>query len=188
MKVRKFLGTCFGILIICTGIYCIFNPALTYMNLGYVVGVSMLFDAIAQIGTWWEFRETKESTVWYLVGGLISLASALIIITDLNAQYAVDMFIAYVAAFWIVVRGIMSVYLGTKTYKVHKMTMVAGKNWWLRCLTGVLMIIFGILSFSNPTALITSIGLFIGCGIISTGVDVMFASSVSYLLAPANKM
>ena len=57
MKARKVLTIILGIVMVLTGIYCIFTPAATYMTLGWVIGFSMLLDAVGKICAWAEARK-----------------------------------------------------------------------------------------------------------------------------------
>ena len=177
MKIRRLFIFIIGVLVIAAGFYCLFNPEMTYMTLGYVVGVTMFLDSFAQIGIWWQLRKIDKATIWMLLTGILSAVCGVIIITDSAAQQTVDMFIAYFAAFWILARGIFSIIIAFKFRKLHKdlNTQYLGSRWWLTLLTGILNIAFAILSMLNPTYIMTYIGLFIGLGIISTGLDIVSA-------------
>ena len=94
MKLVKVLSVILGILMIIGGLYCLFNPALTYLGIGYVIGVAMLLDAIARIHAWWQYRKNGDADGWMLAGGILSCIFGLVLIVDVAAQLSVDVFIA----------------------------------------------------------------------------------------------
>ena len=182
MKFKTFLGYVLGVFVIITGFYCLFNPSQTYLTLGYAVGISMLIDGCALLYFWFEEKKAGEKDFWTFLGGLVSVACGIFIIVDEVAQLSVDVFIAYFAASWIIVRGLMSLILSFKVRKMHKQynTSILGSRWYYRTLTGILILIFGILAIMNPVIITTSIGLFIGLGIISCGLDIIAATHDTY--------
>ena len=46
---RKILSVLFGIMIIVDGVICLALPGLTFLTLGYMIGVGMLLDGIGRI-------------------------------------------------------------------------------------------------------------------------------------------
>ena len=67
MKVLgKVLAIVFGIYMVIGGFYCLFNPAATYLVIGYVVGLSMVFDAITRFIFWSQARKDGEADGWML--------------------------------------------------------------------------------------------------------------------------
>lgn len=173
MKFVKVVSVILGVLMIIGGLYCLFNPALTYLGIGYVIGVVMLLDAITRIHAWWQYRKTGDADGWMLAGGIFSLVFGLILIVDAAAQLSVDVFIAYMVGIWILVRALITIIRAFRARRFHKDfdTNFVGKNWWIRALIGVLMCIFAILSLMNPAVIMTAIGTFIGLGIILAGCE-----------------
>lgn len=57
---------------ILAGVYCLLQPAMTYMTLGYVVGVNMLMDAIGNVLLWHERKKEGSADGWALAGTLAS--------------------------------------------------------------------------------------------------------------------
>lgn len=173
MKLVKILSVILGILMIIGGFYCLFNPGLTYLTIGYVTGVVMLLDAFNRIHAWWQYRKTGEADGWMLAGGIFSCVFGLILLVDSAAQLSVDVFIAYMVGIWILVRSCITIIRAFRARKMHKKfeTYFLGKNWWIRLLIGVLMCIFAILCLMNPTIVMTAIGTFIGLGIILAGCE-----------------
>ena len=119
-----------------------------------------------------------------LASGIISCVFGILIIVSAAAQLFVDAFIAYAAAIWILVHGIIAIVRAFKVRKVRKdyETRFFGKHWWIGLVIGLLMLLFGILSLMNPTIIAKAIGLFIGLGIIVAGANLITSAT-----APADK-
>ena len=174
--IRNLLGIILGVATIVLGFYCLFNPAIPFMTLGYMVGVSMLFDGFAEIYMYFQQKKLDmEESVWTLIGGILSLVCGFIIIGDAATQMAINIFIVYFAASWIVLRGIISIIIALKVRSLHKEynTVFLGSKWWHRLLLGILNIVFGCICFSNPDVMVAYIGIYMGFGIISTGFDMI---------------
>ena len=173
MKLVKVLSVILGVLMIVGGLYCLFNPALTYLGIGYVIGVVMLLDAIARIHAWWQYRKSGDADGWMLAGGILSCIFGLVLIVDAAAQLSVDVFIAYMVGIWILIRACITIIRAFRARKFHKTfeTNFIGKNWWIRAIIGALMCVFAILSLMNPSMIMAAIGTFIGLGIIVAGCE-----------------
>ena len=180
-KVTKILLIVLGCIHIATGIDCIFNPTVYYLRLGFSIGISMLLDAVGRFATYIDLRKHGEKDIWMLIGAVLSIIFGIFIITDTTAQYTVDLYIAYFTALWIMSIGFTVIFSSFKVHKLHKRVIEApikiakniGKRWWLLLILGILMVSFGILSILNPLVIMTSIGIFIGFGMISNGCDLI---------------
>lgn len=175
MKLRKILGMILGILMVISGIYCLFAPGLTYLNLGWAVGFSMLMDAITRIIAWAELKKESEADGLMLLDAIISCMFAVVLLSSTVMQLAVDHAIAYMASFWILVIGILRIVHAFKLRKVRTEmdAAVLGLSWVWRLCWGILMVTFGILSMMNPTIIMMTIGIFIGMGVISSGANLI---------------
>lgn len=175
MKIFKIVGVIVGVLMIISGIYCLFAPELTYLGIGYVIGVSMLLDAIGRIYAWWQYRKAGAADGWMLAGAVLSAVFGFILIGNGAAQLSVDVFIAYMAAIWILAHAIIAIIRSFRARKLHKElnTRWIGRRWWMTLIFGIMLCIFAILSLMNPTIIMAAIGTFIGLGIIVTGADII---------------
>ena len=175
MKLVKILTVILGILIVIGGLYCVFYPGLTYLGLGYVIGVAMLLDAVGRFHAWWQFKKQGEADGWMLAGAILSAVFGLVLIGNNAAQLSVDVFIAYMIGIWILTHAVITIVRAFRARKFHKKlnTVYAGKHWWLGLLIGILMCIFAILSLMNPGIIMTAIGTFIGLGVVVAGANLI---------------
>ena len=111
----------------------------------------------------------------------LSAVFGVILIGNGAAQLSVDVFIAYMAAIWILVQAVITIVRSFRARKLHKKlnTRVIGKNWWISLIIGALMCVFAILSLMNPTVIMAAIGTFIGLGIIVAGADLITIATTS---------
>ena len=70
---RKILSVLFGIMIIVDGVICLALPGLTFLTLGYMIGLGMLLDGIGRIINWFQMDRGTEQSGWVLVSAIISL-------------------------------------------------------------------------------------------------------------------
>lgn len=175
MTARRIIAGIVGVLLILGGAYCMMTPGLTYMSLGFFVGFSMLADGIARTVNWFAIRDTHRTSGWVLASGIISLIFGLMILGSAGLQLSVDIFLAYAAAFWIVILGGMRIAHaimfrnGARRYGVE---IISGK-WWIGLITGILLLLVGIVSVINPSALIFTIGFMIGFVILVSGINML---------------
>ena len=180
MKLVKVISIIVGVLMIVSGLYCVFNPGLTYLGIGYAIGIAMLLDAIGRIHAWWQYKREGQPDGWILAGGIISAIFGIVLIVDAAAQLSVDVFIAYMAAIWILIHAILTIARAFRARRIHKdfRTRVVGKGWGLRLCIGILMCIFAILSLMNPGVIMAAIGVFIGLGIITAGANMITVATI----------
>ncbi|MBR1634202.1 MAG: DUF308 domain-containing protein [Lachnospiraceae bacterium] len=175
MTARRIIAGIVGVLLILGGFYCIMTPGLTYFSLGFFIGFSMLADGIARTVNWFSMRETHKTSGWVLASGIISLVFGLIILSSIGMQISVDLFLAYLVAFWLVILGGMRIahaIMFRNGAKEYGMEFISGK-WWIGLLTGILLLLVGIVSVINPTALIFTIGFMIGFAILISGINML---------------
>ena len=85
----------FGVIMIIGGIICLFSPQDTYMVLGYVVGVSMIFDAIGGFFEYGAARGVVKGSGWILASAITSLVFGFFVINSEALQLGIDVFIAW---------------------------------------------------------------------------------------------
>ncbi|MBR1851782.1 MAG: DUF308 domain-containing protein [Lachnospiraceae bacterium] len=175
MKFMKVSSVVLGVLMIAAGIYCIFNPDITGLAIGYIIGVSMIVDAVGRIHAWFQLKKDGQADGWLLASGILSALFGIVLIVDVAAQLYVDMFIAYIAACWIMVQAIITIVRAFRARTFHKMldTRYLGKHWWLGFITGILLFAMSVLCFVHPGIVITSMGILIGLGVIVAGANLI---------------
>ena len=175
MKAAKVLAVILGIFMIIGGLYCLFSPGLTYLTIGYVVGMCMVIDAVGGFINWHEAKKSGEADGWMLTSAILSAVFGFFVLNDSVLQLGIDVFIVYYIAIWLVCRGVVVIVHAFKIRRLHKNwnTKKLGTQWYLPLCLGILLCVFGILSMFNPAVLASTIGVFISLGIISAGANMI---------------
>ena len=174
MNLRKICSIILSVIMIALGVYCIFTPGITYLNLAYMIGVSILFDAIGKIFNWWHYRKENDiSDSWLLISGILSCIFSVILLSDGLFQFALDMTIVYLIAVWILITGIIRIVRSFRIRKLYKATDLIGRRWWVVFTFGIILACVGILSLMNPSLLILTIGVNIGLAILISGCNML---------------
>ena len=174
-KVAKFLSVIFGVLMIIAGVSCLFTPVSTSLMLGYVVGLSMVFDAIGRFINWWQEKKNGLADGWMLAGAILSAVFGFFILNSAALQLSVDLFIVYYTACWLLFHGIFAIARAWKIRRLHKNwnTKMLGAHWYIPLCIGIFACVFGILCLFKPVIMASVIGVFIGLGIISAGANMI---------------
>ena len=170
-KASKILLIIGGVLMIASGVYCLFTPIETYAVIGYVIGVMMIFYGACQFWHWFELRKTPFVDAWTLIGSILSIVLGCMVVSSGQIQFGVDVVLVYYAAVWLVIQGVLVIIGSTRVKKFHDFftTQKLGAQWWLLLILGILMIAFGVLCCYKPLIMAGTLGILLGLGIIATG-------------------
>ena len=191
-----FLSIVLGILLIVGGVSCLVLPELTFMTLGYIVGIAMIVDGIGMIIAWFNRDRRRKGNGWVLAGGIISLILGIVLIGSEAMQLAVDMFIICMIIAWLFVLGIVRIVIAFRTRAAYKEVQkinpntVIGRHWWIALILGVLMVAAAIacIASEHGAEIVARIfGILIGIGIIVAGVDMIHFGTSAYLIDDAMK-
>ncbi len=182
-KFVKVLSVIFGIFMIVGGLICMFTPGITYLMIGYVVGLSMIFDSIGRFINWGNAKKEGLADGWMLTGAILSAVFGFFILNSYILQLGIDAFIIYYIAIWLICDGIIDIIRGWKIRRLHKIydTKVLGTSWYLPFCVGILMVIFGIFCCIYPIIMAATIGVIIGISIVIAG-----ASIITFVTTPDN--
>lgn len=175
MKAMKILGIAIGVLLILGGVSCIATPAMTYIALAWVAGISMVADAIGNIATWQSKKKERMADGWDLFGAILSLLFGVALIVSTAAQVLTAVIVAYIVAFWILVKGVVRIIASLRIRRIRKAwgATLPGRSWGKILALGILMTVCGILCLIYPGILMIAIGVFVGISILSSGVNLI---------------
>lgn len=174
MNLKKVLLIILGIITIISGFFCLLNPVLVFLQLGYIVGVFILFDSIGNIIAYFDSRQYMQISGWYLFNAIVSLFFGLLIIISLRMQMAVDVVIAYMASIWLLIAGFTKVSMSIRIKKLQNEIVLFNSNRWVVILiSGIFIILFGILCFVKPVVMSSLIGTILSLAIIFVGVNLI---------------
>ena len=167
MTPGKIVAIVVGILMFIGGIYCFVTPVNTYMALGWIIGAVMIIEGVGSLCSWQRNRMIGLADNFTLVGAIISVVLGVIVCGSMATQYAFDLFIAYMAAAWVVITGIFRVVSALSIRNV----LVNGQkpNVVPAMVLGIVLIIIGVIGFVNPVFIMATYGMIIGVTIIIAG-------------------
>ena len=177
----KVLSIILGILMIICGIYCLTVPELTFLALGWIVAFSMIIDGVINLATWNARKALGFADGWTLLGGVLSLGFGIAVIASETMQLALDITLAYMAGIWILWIGILRLARSVRLRHIHKELHATGiaKHWWLVMISGILLILIGILGLMNPAVAAIAIGTQIGIDILFAGANMIVAACIA---------
>ena len=163
-----------GILLVVGGIYCVFTPVATYSALSLIIGAAMIIEGVGSAITWNERRKFGLASGWTLAAAILSIVLGVFLLGSYVLQFAVDMFIAYLIAVWLVFAGIARIVAAITMRNSFGQTGASG--WVGQLVLGVLIIILGILCIFNPLSIMVGVGFLLGITIVLVGVGLISAS------------
>lgn len=173
----RVLGVIAGVLIVILGVSCFFLPLETYGITGWLITFALIFDGIAKVMVWNECRKIGVKDTWALIGGVLSIALGLVMLFSIAARIAVDIFIAYVVAFWLLFAGVVRIVQSFQMRKADKeLGTLLGSNWNLAFIVGIAMVVLGIFCVANPVIVMVTAAWGIGFALIAGGVGLITAT------------
>jgi len=185
---RKALSVMFGVMMIIGGAVCMLTPGITFLTLGYVVGLSIIFDGVSRIINWFEVHKEAKISGWVLASAILSLIFGFMLVGSEVLQLAVDAFIVYMAIIWMIAIGVMRIVHAMRVKKVRNLARnvkedtVIGKHWWVALIMGILMIVIGIVGLFMPGAVASTIGVLVGIGIILSSINIIQFGTSSWMV------
>ena len=182
MNWKKILTIITAIITIFCGVYALMTPTQTFMGVaGYLVGVVILLDGIANISIWAEAKKYVEVSGWYLASAILSLIFGIVIIVSTSMQLAIDFIIIYMVAVWIIIMGILRIALAVKMKQyMDKLPLFKNNRWVIILCLGILMILFGIVCICNPVILSTMLGILMGLMLLVIGASLLTIGTYAY--------
>ncbi len=170
----KILSIVLGVLLAIGGVYCLMTPIATYSVLSWLIGLAMLVEGIGSVVTWNDRRKLGFADGWTLLGAIVSIILGCILLVSYVAQFAVDLFIAYMIAAWFVIGGITRIIAAVKLRQFRDATGSAiDGSWGLLLVLGIIIVILGVLCLFNPLAVMVGVGAMLGVAIIFSGIDLI---------------
>lgn len=164
-----------GILLAVGGVYCMFTPIATYSVLAWLIGLSMIVEGVASVITWSSRRELGLANGWTLAGSIVSIVLGVFLLGSYMLQFAVDAFIAYLIAIWLVVAGISRI---VGAIAVRSQGKEGSNGWIIQVVLGVLIAILGVLCIFNPLSIVAGVGMMLGISIVFVGIDLAVSAFV----------
>lgn len=172
----KVLGIIMGVLLVLGGISCMFTPIATFASLGSLVGFAMLFEGVGSIITWSARKREGLADGWSLAGSILSVILGVFVLASGLMQFSIDMFLAYIAAFWLIMQGVFRIMGSFGLRRAAQEGAYRGPNWIWMLIAGIIIVVGGIVCLCHPLIAMASVGFMLGCGILSSGLSLIFVA------------
>ncbi len=161
---RKAMWIICGILLIFSGVYLIFNPAIALNSVATMIGIVILAQGITEICDYADYAEAKWEKFWIIMSGILSIILGILaVFSPLNI--VLTAMLPYIFGSWVLARGICqcvkSIYLKKLSYTIWGYVLTFGI---INCLLGILMI-------TNPIIPAFTIAFTAGTGLMMMGVS-----------------
>jgi len=169
MRIVSFI---LGALLLIGGVYCLFTPIQTYATISWLIGLSMIVEGVGDIILWNEWRKQGQASGWMLAGAIVSIVLGVMLLGSFAAQVAIDVFIAYFIAIWLVIGGIARIVTALsirKSQTAHPALSSDQPSWGVLLALGILNVILGVLCLFNPLAIMIGVGIMLGVSIVCVG-------------------
>lgn len=153
-----------GVLLIVCGIVCMVNPGITMSTLSMFLGIAVLISGIIDIAVYMSTKDVIAGASWVLTDGIITAIVALTLL--LNNSF-VALAIPVILGIWLLFSGI------SRTISSIDLKQLGVPGWGWFTFFGILLIIFGILSFIKPIVAAFTISMLIGIPLIVLGIVVL---------------
>lgn len=163
-KAIKIITWITGILTILLGFYAVARPMLTFLSIGWILGILFLVNGI-ELAILSLSKEKKEIGACIL-GVIEGLAGVILLFSGL-LRFFTDLMVTYVVGGSILIYGIFQIVGGLKIFKFSK-----GKG-ILAIICGVLSVIVSILVFTHPILTMFSVGYIIAFSVLMQGINMI---------------
>ena len=156
----------FGILLIIGGFSCMYQPFFTFLSTGYFITILMLVYGVFGIVRFFQ----KKTGVLDLIVSILAVIVGVVCLVHPFESLAVDRFILYLIAVWLMVQGLVTIIVSFGARDVKK-------GWFWGVIVGILGMLAGIYSFAHPFLTAVVEGVLIGLYFVEAGLDMIFMGS-----------
>ena len=102
-------------------------------------------------------------------------------------QLSVGVFVVLLTGWWILALGIIRIVHAFHLLKIKRESPdfvfgeMVGSNWWVALILGLLLGVLGVIVILNPLLGLGVIGVVVGCGMITAGINLIFLSTNVWL-------
>ena len=156
----KILWLISGILLIFSGIVCMFNPSVTLVSLAFLMGVALLFSGLIDILIFVRIKDILPGAGWTLADGIITIVISVLLFCN---QVLAASAIPFIFGMWVIFSGI------AKTINSFDLKRFGMDGWGWVMILGVLEVVLGFISFFRPVIAAIAIGLIVGLALVVQG-------------------
>lgn len=158
----KALSIILGILMIICGVSCMCTPLATFLSTGHFIAILLLVYGIFGI-----IRFCRgQSGLWQLIVSILAVIVGLAAVFRPGQSLVFDRMILYFIACWLVIQGIVSIFVSIQTRSVRP-------GWVWGLIIGIIGVLAGIYSFAHPVLTAVTAGVLIGLYFVESGLNLI---------------
>ena len=137
---------------------------------------------------WFDIRDSVRQSAWVLASAVVSLIFGLMLAFSPALQMSVGVLVILLTGWWILALGIIRIVHAFHLRKIKREAdgfgfgEMIGSNWLIALILGILLTIFGFIVILNPMMGLGMIGVLIGCGVITAGVNLIYLGCSPWIL------
>ena len=163
---RAIWPTLLGIMLILSGIFCLFSPVSSSAVIPYMTGIALTAAGIGKMLRRADERRFYGQSSWSLAGAVVSLIFGILLIVSPTLQLSMGMTVVVLIGCWLTIMGILRI---VYAFQLRKMTAYmdifgrpVGNDWYMALLPGIAMAAAGILIVLHPSIGLGMIGALVG--------------------------
>lgn len=156
-----------GILLVMAGIGLLFVPGLTFLSVGWMVGLALLIAGIGAIANYALLHRTGLVSGLDLFVGILTGGLGILLLLNQTMRVVTDVVAVYLLGAWLLIGGVVRIIEAVMQSRVQG----SGWGWWL--VLGILMIGLGVYSLMHPLVAAVAIGWLMGFYIVMAGIDLL---------------
>ncbi len=185
MKKKKVLFIILGVAAIILGILCFFEPMLAAL----LCGIGLAIYGIGSLAHWFELRKAGASSVWGLLGAIISIALGGFILFGNQIGLFATTILLLVVSLWLMAEGVFEI-ISAVMYRKAMTTVdfgVQAPGSMVSMVLGIFMICFGFIGLIFPVVAEVSLWIWIVLELIISGVRLLMQARAAGLLEESNE-
>lgn len=154
-----------GVLLVICGFSIMWTPIMTFLSIATLLAIVLMVWGIMAVVN----CVSTKVYGWRIVVAILAIVLAFILMISPGTALGTDLIILYLAAAFLVARGLLSIILAIKSAKG-----ASNKMWIFGIILGILAVILGIIFFVHPLVEVVAIGFMISFYFIYAGFDLIY--------------
>ena len=181
---RAFWPTTLGIMLILSGIFCLFFPVVSSTGIPYMIGIALTATGIGKLLRRADERRFYGQSRWSLAGTIVSLFFGVLLILSPALQISMGTTVVVLTGCWITIMGLLRIVHAFQLRMITSFVDVFGRpvsnDWYMALFPGIAMAAAGILNILHPSIGLGMIGVLVGVLMLLSGSALLSFGQLSW--------
>ena len=174
---RAFWPTLLGIMLILSGIFCLFSPVSSSTVIPYMIGIALTATGIGKLIRRADERRFYGQSSWSFAGAVVSLIFGILLMVSPTLQLSMGTTVVVLIGCWITIMGILRI---VHAFHVDIFGRPVSNDWYMALLPGIAMVAVGILNVLHPSIGLGMIGALVGVLMLLCGSTLLSFGQLSW--------